>query len=207
MINELKKNFGPKCSAIKVNGKAQEFLNLPPKKLKFCEAVSYSFDVPVKLINENLGCPGARRSVGFDISDQQLTQIISENNHISSPFISEALNEMLVLKDVKHIHLGITEFFDDETRPDLFILYVTPDKITFVLHAMAKQNIIPSISPYSLLSVCGNVFANCFINKAISISFGCPESRKHGGIGDNEVVLGLPFLMAKQIIAFADLKE
>lgn len=74
------------------------------------------------------------------------------------------------------------------------------------MHAMAKQNIIPSIPPYSLLSVCGNVFANSYINQAISISFGCPESRKFGGIGENEVVLGLPFAMAKQIIALADLR-
>jgi len=34
----------------------------------------------------------------------------------------------------------------------------------------------------------------------VSISFGCPESRKHGGIDKNEVVLGFPFEIAKLII-------
>jgi uncharacterized protein (DUF169 family) len=206
MINKLKTIFGHKCSAIKVNGTASEFFNVPPKKLKFCEAVSYSFDVPVRLINENLGCPGARRSVGFDMNDQQLTHIISENNHISSPFISDALSEMPALENIKHINLGVTAFIDDESGPDLFILYVTPDKVTFVMHALAKHNIVPSLLPYSLLSVCGNVFANCYINQKLSISFGCPESRKYGGIGENEVVMGFPYALAKQIISDVGLK-
>lgn len=142
MITELKNIFGPKYSAININGETTEFMNIPAKPMKFCEAVNHSFNIPVRLINENLGCPGARRGAGFD------------NN----------------------------------------------DRITGILHTVAKSKIMPSIPPYSLLSVCGNVFANCYKNQTVSISFGCPESRKYGGIEQDEVVIGFPFKTAKFII-------
>jgi uncharacterized protein (DUF169 family) len=201
MIDELKNIFGPKCSAINVNGETPEFLNLPSKQMKFCEAVNYSYNVPLRLINKNLGCPGARRSIGFDIDDRQLAETISGNNNIPLLFIMNALNSIPTLKDIRHINLGIPRYMEKELKPDLFILYVNPGKITALMHTLAKNKIRPSIPPYSLLSVCGNVFSNCYINQSVYISFGCPESRKHGGIGENEIVLGLPYASAKLIIS------
>jgi len=201
MIDELKNIFGPKCSAINVNGETTEFINVPAKPMKLCEAVNYSFNIPVRLINENLGCPGARRCTGFDNNDRKLAQTISGNNKIPYSFIMNALNNIPTLHDVRHINLGITKYMEKEMKLDLFILYVKPDRVTGIMHKLAKHKITPSMPPYSLLSVCGNVFINSYINQSVSISFGCPESRKHGGIEENEVVLGLPYTIAKFIVA------
>jgi len=200
MIDELKNIFGPKCSAININGETTEFMNVPAKPMKYCEAVNSSFNVPIRLINENLGCPGARRCIGFNNDDSQLAKTISGNNKIPFPFIIDVLKTIPTLHDIRHINLGITEYMEKETRLDLFILYVKPERITGIMHTLAKNKIMPSIPPYSLLSVCGNVFANCYINQTVSISFGCPESRKHGGIEQDEVVIGFPFKTAKFII-------
>lgn len=191
MINELKSIFGAKCSAINVNGETTEFFNVPTKPMKFCEAVSYSFDVPVRLINGNLGCPGARRCVGFDNDDKQLAHTISDNNKIPFSFIMSALQSIPVLGNIHHVNLGITEQIEKRLKPDLYILYLTPNRVTEIMHTLARQKIKPSIPPYSLLSVCGNVFVNCYNSHQVTISFGCPESRKHGGIENNEVVVGL----------------
>ena len=38
------------------------------------------------------------------------------------------------------------------------------------------------------------------MNKLPALSFGCPESRKHGGIGNDEVVLGLPYQHASYLV-------
>ncbi|MBN2348413.1 MAG: hypothetical protein JXJ22_06230, partial [Bacteroidales bacterium] len=129
MIDKLKNIFGSKCSAININGETTEFINVPSKQMKFCEAVHYSFNIPVRLINENLGCPGARRCIGFDNNDRQLAQTISGNNKIPSSFIMNALNNIPTLHDVRHINLGITGYMEKETRLDLFILYVKPDRV------------------------------------------------------------------------------
>lgn len=192
MINELKNRFGGKCSGINVNGVAKA-INIPSKQLKFCEAVNYSFDVPIQVNSDNLGCPGAKRSVGFDKKEQKLAAFISENTKIPALFIKGAFNNIPRLKThVKHINLGITEDTEELLPPDLFIMYVHPAKITEIMHLLAKHNMQPSIPTYSLLSVCGNVFANSYVNKVVSISFGCPESRKYGGVEENKVIIGIP---------------
>ena len=63
-----------------------------------------------------------------------------------------------------------------------------------------KIEIKPLLQPFSLLSVCGNVFATSYKSRMVSLFFGCPESRKHGGINSSEVVLGIPGELAGRII-------
>jgi len=201
MINELKKIFGPKCSAININGDINEFINIPSKKMKFCEAVYHSFDIPLRLTNDNLTCPGARRCVGFDYNDPMLSETISVNNKIPLSFILNTLKTISVLQGINHINLGMTGYMEEKTLPDLYILYIRPVQVTTLIHFLAKQNIIPSIPPYSLLSVCGNVFTNCVKSGSASISFGCPESRKYGGIKEQEIVLGLPYNIAQLFVS------
>jgi uncharacterized protein (DUF169 family) len=200
MIDELKHIFGPKCTAISVNGELTEFVNIPSKQMKFCESVNYSFNIPVKIINENLGCHGARRCIGFDHSDTQLSKSISEKNKIPVRFIRSALYNIPKLICIKHIVLGMTEYMEKELQPDLYIIYMKPVWVAAMMHYLAKINIIPSIPPYSLLSVCGNVFSNCYKNHVACISFGCPESREHGGIEKSEVVMGIPYQTAVEVI-------
>jgi len=200
MIDELKHILGPKCTAVKVNCDFTEFINLPSKQMKLCEAVNHSFNIPIKINTENLGCPGARRCVGFNKSDAQLSRKIAGNNNISMQFISNALKTIPKICGVKNITFGMTEYMEKESQPDLFILYIQPVLITTIMHNLAKLGITASVPPYSLLSVCGNVFANCYNNNTVSISFGCPESRKHGGIKNNEVVLGLPYKNAMALV-------
>jgi uncharacterized protein (DUF169 family) len=87
-------------------------------------------------------------------------------------------------------------------QPDLYIIYIEPDKITDLIHNLAKSEIKPSIPPISFLPVCGNVLANCYLNRAVSISFGCPESRNIGGIGKYEVVPVIPAKIADELLKF-----
>jgi len=192
MIGELKNIFGSKCTGININGEPSESIDISTKRLKLCEAVNLSFDAPVRVAGENLVCPGARRSVGFDKDDQLLAKTISGNNGIPVQFILNALKEISKLDGITHINLGLTEDMETWLKPDLYIIYINPAMVTAIMHNLAKIGVNPSILPYSLLSVCGNVFSNCYKNKVPTLSFGCPESRRHGGIGNDEVVLGLP---------------
>ncbi len=201
MINRLKQKFGNKCSGIVINSDIPK-INIPSKKLKLCEAINYSFDVPVRIDNENLGCPGARRSVGFNSNDQHLARLISENNDIPFNFILEALQHIpSVDGKVKNINLGITEELENFYKPDLYILYVHPDKITELMHMLARLVMKINIPNYSFLSICGNVFASTYRRENISVSFGCPESRKFGGVENNEVILGIPARCAEMLAA------
>ena len=204
MIHNLKEIFGTKCTAININGDFSGFINISEKQMKFCAAVSCSFQIPIRISEKNIGCPGARRSLGFNKDDVYLSNLISENNHFDLEFVTRALIEIPVIPyDIHHINLGITEDMEHFLHPDLFIMYIKPHLITRFMHIFAKKNIQIGILPYSLLSVCGNVFANTCNNHKVSLSFGCSESRESGGVSDDEIILGIPFdiaeLLAKEI--------
>ena len=199
MINKLRQHFGNKCTSVYVNSKFTGFINTPLKQMKFCEAVEQSFKVPLRLSTGNIGCPGARRSIGFENNKKKLIKEIHEHSNVSPDFISDVLNTIPSVRGITHIDLGLEEHCENVHKPDLYILYVQPFMITDLMHKLAKSEIIPSIPPYLFLSVCGNIFANCYLNKVVSISFGCPESRKNGGIGKNEIVVGLPFKVAVKL--------
>jgi uncharacterized protein (DUF169 family) len=200
MINELKKIVGNRCSAININGKISG-INIPYKQMKLCEALSHSFNVPIQINKDKIGCPGARRSTGVDTNSRGLASFISENTKIPVSFIIEAFENIPTLdSNFSHINLGITEDVEQFLPPDIFVAYVAPSTITRIMHVFAQQNIQVAIPPYSLLSVCGNVIANTYVNKTPSISFGCPESRKHGGVKDDEVVIGIPVNMVQYLL-------
>jgi len=202
MINKLKQHFGSKCTSIYVNNDVPGFINFPLKQMRFCEAVDQSFKVPLKLNTENLGCPGARRSVGFDTDDEKLAVDISENSNIHLSFINNVLQFIPAMTGIRHINLGLNVYPENELQPDLFILYVQSFQITDLIFKLAKMAIKPSIPNYLMLSVCGNIFANSYLNQVVSISFGCPESRKSGAIGKNEIVIGLPFKIAGNLLHY-----
>lgn len=192
MINDFKKIVGDRCSGININGKISG-INIPSKQMRLCEALNHSFNVPLQINKDMIGCPGARRSIGVDNDERKLAAFISENTKIPVSFIFEAFENIPTLdSNFSHFNLGITEDIEKLLPPDIFVAYVAPSTITQIMHVFAQQNIQVSIPPYSLLSVCGNVIANTYINKIPSISFGCPESRKHGGVKENEVVIGVP---------------
>ena len=202
MIDELKKKFGNKCSSIKINGGVMTLGNIPKFPITFCEALNYSFNVPIQIDSKNIGCPGARRSIGFDKDNEKLVKTISENSNIPESFINNALSDIPTLScDVRNINLGMTREMEETHTPDLYIMYVQPSKITEMMHLYAQYKIQPSIPTYSLLSICGNVFANSYVNQLISISFGCLESRKNGGVDDNEVIVAVPYQYAKYLTA------
>ena len=200
MINNLKALFGKKCSGIKINPPGLRPINIPEKRMKFCEAVDYSFKVPIQIHKHNLDCPGARRNVGFDKEDDKLAKSISDNTHIPLKYILLALQKIPIAKtNVYNIALGLTEEMEQLVQPDLFIIYTQPVNIMQIIHNYAKMGIQPVISPYSLLSICGNVFIRSYQEQNINISFGCPESRKFGGIDNEEIVVGVPYEMAFHI--------
>ncbi|HDJ34543.1 MAG TPA: hypothetical protein ENF21_10665 [Bacteroidetes bacterium] len=197
---KLRKVFGRRFTTVNLNGEVYEHINVPQKELKFCEAVHYSFDVPIRLNHENLYCPGARRSMGFEENDLMLAGTIAHNHLLPVSKVAESLQKIPVIKSVKHINLGLTEEMTGDITPDLVIAYLQPDKITGFTIRLARKGIVLNIRPFFLLSVCGSVAAACFTEQAACLSFGCQDSRKFGGLHDDEVVLGMPWQMALELV-------
>ena len=134
--------------------------------------------------------------MGFDKEDDKLAKAISDNTHIPFNYVLSSLQKIpILMKKAYNITLGITEEMEKFIQPDVFIIYTQPVNIMQIIHYYAKKKIKPVISPYSLLSICGNVFVRSYQDENINISFGCPESRECGGVDNEEIVIGIPYEM------------
>lgn len=183
--------IGERQTGIKINSLQVTNYNSPKKPMKFCEAVVDSLHIPLVICKEDIDCFGAQRSFDFYRDDKKLAAQISEETNISHRFILNALNEIPVINNpVKNITLGSSE------EPDVIIAFAKPDKITqlILLYATYFEE-KPLITPYFFMSVCGNIVAQTYNTGKICISFGCPESRKFGGILEDEVIVGIPNLL------------
>lgn len=196
MLNRIKEYFGTrKCTGLLINCPEDEIVNIPSKKLRFCEAVNYSFELPFLIHERNINCIGAARNLGFQtIKDDEICLHISENTGIKQQFVQRMLaNTPSIITSLNNVYMGITEEMEDIYKPDFFIVYANPDKVMQLIHKLARnKQIQPFISTYSLFSICGNVFARGYNTGAICISFGCPESIKYGGVAKDEVIVGFP---------------
>ena len=201
MINQVQQIFGNKSTGIKLNTEKYKSFSEPENQIKFCEAVNYSFDTPILLTPENIGCPGALRSFGIEDGGYELTKTISKNTRIPISYVKEGLDNIPVIQNpVSNIVLGITEDLENEIQPDVFIAYTNPENIMNFMHRLASLEIKPYIPPYSLHSICGNVFSRAYLNNVICISFGCPESRKFGGVNADETIIGIPYGLLKRFL-------
>ncbi len=194
MISKLKRRFGPFCTGIKVNYE-KEFVNSPLKTLRFCEAVNDSFHTPILFNPENLSCLGSKRSLGIFNNDDDLIQHISQESQVIPKTVKYVLDDTPILDTpVENILLGISEEMEKEVQPDMYIMYILPKNVMNLMKEYTlKLNKFPVIKPYTFLSVCGNIFVRTYRFGVMSASYGCPESRKYGGVKDNLVVVGIPY--------------
>ncbi len=51
----------------------------------------------------------------------------------------------------------------------------------------------------SVVPVCGGCAAKPYISQQIAASFGCDDSREHGGINDDQFMMGIPYRMAEPL--------
>jgi uncharacterized protein (DUF169 family) len=138
---------------------------------------------------------GSRRSLGIFKNDDDLIQHISQESQVEPKTVKYVLDDTPIFDPlVNNILLGISEEMENEVQPDMYIMYIEPkDVMDLMKEYTLKLNKFPAIKPYTFLSICGNVFVRTYKFGVMSISYGCPESRRYGGVKDNLVVVGIPY--------------
>lgn len=82
---------------------------------------------------------------------------------------------------------------------DVLVLYLKPEKAMRIIQAHAYLNGEPvMVNTGGVASICSDCTAYPMQGK-LGISFGCKGSRKHSRYGDDEVIVGIPFSIAKEI--------
>jgi uncharacterized protein (DUF169 family) len=82
---------------------------------------------------------------------------------------------------------------------DIMLLFLKPERAMRIVQAMAYISGKPfEIRTGGIASICSDCTAYPHQGK-IGISLGCKGSRKHTKYGDDEVVVGIPFKLAKEL--------
>lgn len=164
--------------------------------VRFCEAVCKSQKETISLSFSNICCDGAKRCFGWlKNSDIKLAQILFEKTGTSHDIAFKLIRSVPVLTE-KFSGVSLSKDIDG----DVYITYTSPEsamKLVRSWQAIMGRNLDTEIS--GIMSVCGNVAVKIYIDQKISISFGCPDSRKYGGIAKEQLVIGLPHKLALRI--------
>jgi len=164
--------------------------------VRFCEAVYKSQNKPISLSFSNICCDGAKRCFGWlKDNDVKLAQRLSEKTSIGQDVACELIKSVPVLNE-KFSGISLGRDIDG----DVYISYASPESAMKLIRSwqtITGHNLDTEIS--GIMSVCGNVAVKSYIDQKISISFGCPDSRKYGGIAKEQLVIGLPHKVALRI--------
>jgi uncharacterized protein (DUF169 family) len=63
-------------------------------------------------------------------------------------------------------------------------------KVDHLMETATGQNLRTEVS--SIMAVCGNAVVKALMSQSMSISFGCPDSRRYSGIQPEEIVIAVP---------------
>ena len=146
------------------------------KHARFCEAVYKAQNTRIFLSFGDICCEGAKRCFGWlKNSDERLAQRLAEKIGMTQNISLELIKQVPVLnEEFSGISLG------KDIDGDVYISYINPKsamKLVRYWQKITGNNLNTEIS--SIMSVCGNVAVESYINKNISFSFGCPDSREY----------------------------
>jgi uncharacterized protein (DUF169 family) len=165
------------------------YRNLVEQPMRFCEAVKASSTGPITLAKKLVSCVGALRSFGWAMGkDGQLAKNMARENGMDQD-TAKLLVEKTPHLDGKFAAITVGVY----RSPDILVSYIQPEAaMRFVRQWQKKRGAVLDVNISSVMSVCGNVAAKVYLSDTICLSFGCPEPRKHGGIGNDRLVIGIP---------------
>ncbi len=156
--------------------------------VRFCEAVGQTREGHTDLLPEAIRCEGAKRAFGWTGGEEEgLVLHLCEKTGISAARARELVGQVPVLADS---YAGIR--IGDCADPDVLVTYVRPEaamRLIRLWETATGHSLHAEIS--SIMAVCGNAVVKAHVSHAISVSFGCPDSRQYGGIQPEELVVAV----------------
>lgn len=159
------------------------------KNVRFCEATKQAILYPVILDSQSMSCAGARYAFGWNsdtkssflnkckgkrrIDQGALESLFSQAPHFKKPF--------------KYIGLNTDDEFD------LVMSYLSPEEVMKIVKIYNNKHGRPlDLSLCGMMSVCGSVAANTYLQEKINFSFGCDDSRTFTQMGADRLVVAIP---------------
>lgn len=161
----------------------------PSNAMRFCEAVFQARRDCITLRPETVCCYGAKRAFGWMKNrDRELATQLAEKGGMTVERAEELVRRVPVL-GYPYVGIGVGPF----TNPDVLVAYVRPEaamRLVRLWETTMGRSLRVDVS--SIMAVCGSAVVGAYMDQAISISLGCPDSRRYGGIQSDEMVIAVP---------------
>ena len=190
---------------IKTEADLPEGYDLIDEKIRHCEMVrkaSLGFKF-YSTINEQL-CLGGAGAIGLRDMPEKLAN--GEKYYSLGRFkdLETAKNLTSKLSIVEDIHQGIIYAPLDEADFEVDVIEIITEPVNGMKLAQSivyktGDKINPSFA--GIQSLCGDAFANPYINNDINFTLGCDGSRKSAEIKDNEMAIGISNAKIDEVIS------
>jgi len=157
------------------------------KDVSFCKAVKLAHSEPLRVNKDSLSCPGARFVFGLkNAGPEPVIKELVKNRNISLNTSKKMLGAPVrFAKSFQWILLN-------QNNADIYIFLFTPKKVMYFLTLYQMKGELFPVELGSIMAMCGEIAVKTLVTGKISLSFGCPDSRKNGGIRDSELIIGIP---------------
>jgi uncharacterized protein (DUF169 family) len=166
---------------------------LASRPTRFCEAITESYARSFVLPEELVMCPGARRSLGLSrFSVDDLIREMSTKTGVPPDRVGQILDNTARLDaPIAAVTVGKID------SPDVVVSYVRPRSAMNLVRRWQEihgGNLRADLSTF--MAVCGNGAVKAYKLGGICVSFGCPDSREYGRVGDDEMIIAMPYGLA-----------
>jgi len=189
-VEAFERLMGGRWTGIAFHREIPEHTRIAEGPMYFCEAVLKSSTGAVTLTQRDIICPGAQRSLGWQLNgNADLVAKLTGPDGLEVASAEALINKTPRIEDEGIVAVTVGTY----AAPDILISYLQPEvAMRFVRQWQRVHHTNLQISVSSIMAVCGSVAAGAFTGGKVCCSFGCPESRLHGCIGRDRLVIGVP---------------
>ena len=194
-IEKFERRVGGRWTGITFHKQMPPDATLLDNPMPFCKAITTSSTGAFTLTKSLLNCPGAQRSFGWHLNgDAALAEKIANQNGLDAESTNSLVKKTtrFVEEEIAAITVGTYD------TPDILVSYLQPENAMRFMRQwqnVYQKNLDVSIS--SIMAVCGSVAVGVYRSSRVCCSFGCPESRSHGSISRDRLILGVPAALLK----------
>lgn len=198
-VKLFEQRIGGRWTGIKFHRNETPDKHLAKRPMRLCQAIKASNTRPIVLTQDLVSCPGALRSLGWAVSqDDKIARKIAE-----AAGTGFEIAQRLVI-NTPHFEDGTSVTVGGRTSPDIVVCYAQPEAtMRLVRQWQMVYGTELDVALSTVMSVCGSVVVNAFMTDRICMSFGCPDSREYGAIGRDRLVIGLPAHLVEDLFQFA----
>jgi uncharacterized protein (DUF169 family) len=196
-LRRLEEKIGGRWSGVKFHRNGFPKDSLAKKPMRLCEAIKKSSCKPITLKKDLVNCPGALRSLGWEKNgDEEIARKITATTGAKPEIIKKLISATpFIDDDVEAVTVGIYD------SPDVAVSYIQPCSAMQLIRQWQQANGDDlDVKVSSVMAACGNVVVRAYVSDKICLSFGCPDSREYGGIGNDRLVIGIPVHLLDELL-------